>query len=469
MKIPVSLTMRLSLLFAGATACVLLVAGLMFERAVEKQFHRHDMEELNGKMDMIRDLLGSNTTYETIKALQPQLRNAVVAGHPDMTITVVDSNGTVLFSVGPAKMVKLLLEGSRIANTQPVTWSLDNHTYRIATNSFALGIPASLPVNVAISLDITSDQEFIEGFRMSLWISIGLCTLVMGLLGWMAVRKGLLPLYDVSAMLANVSTQQLDKPIPMTGVPQELQELISAFNRMLARIDNAFRRLSEFSSDIAHELRTPINNMMIQTQVTLGSERDTGEYRANLQSNLEELERLSRMVSDMLFLAKADNGLIVPKREVINLHTEVAKLFDFYDALACEHRIHLVQSGTATVCANQLMIQRALSNLLSNAIRFTPEGRAVEVTIGENADQAMIAIANPGPEIPVEHLPKIFERLYRADPSRREGTTENTGLGMAITKSIVELQGGTINAESENGRTCFTIMLPRDGSVYNGL
>ena len=403
----------------------------------------------------------AHTSYETIKALEPQLRNAIVAGHPDMTITVVDSNGTLLFSVGQEKMVKLLLEGSGVAKTQPVTWSLDNHTYRIAGNSFTLGIPARQPANVAISLDITSDQEFIDEFRMFLWIGIGLCTLIMGLLGWVAARKGLLPLNNVSAMLANISTQQLDNPISMAGVPRELQELISAFNKMLSRLNNAFRRLSEFSSDIAHELSTPISNMMVQTQVTLSRERNTGEYCTNLQSNLEELERLSRMVSDMLFLAKADNEMIVPKREVIDLRVEMEKLFDFYDALVGERRVQLHLRGAATVCVNRLMIQRALSNLLSNAIRFTPEGMAVEVTIGENADQAMIAITNRGLAIPAEHLPKIFERFYRADPSRREGDTENVGLGLTITKSIVEMHGGTISAESEKGRTCFTITLPK--------
>lgn len=461
MKAPVSLTVRLSLLFAGATACVLLVSGLLFENAVEKQFHMHDTEEMNGKMDMIRDVLKNATSYETIKALRPDLRNAIVAGHPDMTITVVDKNGTLLFSVGQEQMAKLLLEGSKVAKPQPVTWSLDKHTYRIATKSFTLGIPGSPPANVAISLDITSDQEFIDDFKIYLWIGIGLCTLIMGLLGWMVARRGLLPLNNVSAMLANISTRQLDKPIAMVGIPRELHCLISAFNNMLARIDNAFRRLSEFSSDIAHELSTPINNMMVQTQVTLSRERNAAEYCTNLQSNLEELERLSRMVSDMLFLAKADNGMIVPSREVIDLHAEMEKLFDFYDALVGERHVQLHLRGEATVCVNRLMIQRALSNLLSNAIRFTPEGMAVEVIIGQNTDQAMISIANQGQEIPAKHLFQIFERFYRADPSRREGETENVGLGLTITKSIVEMHGGTIAAESEKGRTCFTITLPR--------
>jgi two-component system heavy metal sensor histidine kinase CusS len=460
LKTPVSLTARLSLLFAFSTACVLLAAGFMFERAVEKQFHKHDMEELGGKMDLIRGVLGNITSYEAVKALQPQLRNAVVAGHPDITTTVVDGNGNVLFTVGQANVVKLLLESSGAAKTGPVTMSLDNHTYRIATNRLALGIPASQPANVAISLDITSDQEFIDDFRLFLWLGIGLCALAMGLLGWMTVRKGLAPLHDVSTTLANVSTSRLDKPISSTGVPRELQELISAFNRMLARLDDSFRRLSEFSSDIAHELRTPINNMMMHTQVALSRERDAGEYRENLLSNLEELNRLSRIISDMLFLAKADNSLVVPKLEKVDLRAEVAKLLDFFQISASERRVRLVQSGEATVFGDRLMLQRALSNLLSNAMRFTPEGMSVEVSIGKNDGRAMVAIANPGPEIPAEQLPKIFGRLYRVDASRREGNTENAGLGLAITKSIVEIHGGDVSAESANGRTCFTITLP---------
>jgi len=464
MKSPISLTARLSLLFVGSAACVLLVAGLLFERAVENQFQEHDREELDGKMELIRDALGNITSPDAMAVLPLQLRD-VVAGHPGIAITVAASDGAVLFSVGRAEVVKHLLEGVEIGKPQPVTLALDGHTYRIGTSRLALGIPASQPANAAIALDITGDQEFMAEFMELLWFGMALAALIMGWLGWVAVRNGLSPLHDVSAMMANVSAQQLDKPLPATGVPQELQELVAAFNRMLVQLHDSFRRLSEFSSDIAHELRTPINNMMIQTQVTLSRERDAGEYHANLQSNLEELERLSRMISDMLFLANANNSLVAPKREVIDLHAEVAKVFDFYEALADERRVQMAQSGAATVCADRLMIQRALSNLLSNAIRFTPEGMAVEVTIGENADQAMVAVANPGPEIPAEHLPRIFERLYRVDASRREGYTENVGLGLAITKSIVEMHGGTINAESAKGRTCFAITLPRRQAV----
>ena len=461
MKNPISLTARISLQFAATAACVLFAAGLVFERVGENQLQEHYRMELDGKMELVRNALESIPSSTPTSMMRVRLREAIIISHPGIAITVTASDGTVLFSVGKAEVAKHLIEGTEIGKPKPVVLELDHRTYRIRARHLALGIPGSQPVNVAIALDITEEIEFMAKFMRLLWLSIALAALALGWLGWVAVRKGLAPLHDMSATVANVSAQQLDKPLPTAGVPRELQELVFAFNRMLVQLNDSFRRLSEFSSDIAHELRTPINNMMMHTQVTLSRERDTADYRANLQSNLEELERMSRMVSDMLFLAKADNSQVAPNREAINLQAEVAKLFDFYEALASARHIHLAQSGAATVCADRLMIQRALSNVLSNAIRFTPEGMGVEVTIGENADQAMLAVANPGPEIPAEHLPRIFERLYRVDAARREGRTENVGLGLAITKSIVEMHGGVISAESAKGRTRFTITLPQ--------
>lgn len=459
MKMPTSLTARVSLLFAGLAAGVLLIAGLLFERAANNHFLEHDREELYGKMELIRDLLRTTTTRDAMAALPLRLHDAV-SGHPGIVIMVAAGDGTMLFSIGNAEVVKHLLEGAEIGEPQPVTWSDADNTYRVVANRLALGIPGTQPARVAIAFDVTDDQQFMSEFREFLWFGMAQAALAMGFLGWVAVRAGLAPLHKMSMTMATVSAQQLDKPLPTANVPLELQELAAAFNRMLARLDDSFRRLSEFSSDIAHELRTPVNNLVMQTEVTLSRERDNTEYRAILQSNLEEFERLSRMISDMLFLAKADNKLVVLKREPIDLQAEVTRLFEFYDALAGEHGVRLVHSGTATVSGDRLMIQRALSNLLSNAIRFTPEGMAVTVTMGEDEDWVKVVVANPGPEIPAENLSRIFDRLYRVDPSRREGHTDNIGLGLAITKSIIEMHGGTISAESENGRTWFTITIP---------
>ncbi|PPC97759.1 MAG: two-component sensor histidine kinase, partial [Methylotenera sp.] len=215
-----------------------------------------------------------------------------------------------------------------------------------------------------------------------------------------------------------------------------------------------------FSSDLAHELRTPISNLMTQTQVALSKERSADEYREVLYSNLEEYERLARMIADMLFLAKADNGLIIPSSEVVDLSTEVRELFGFYEAIADEQGVNLVLAGEGTVKGDKLMLRRALSNLLSNAIRHTTYGGSVKVFINQSKSKEMsIAIENFGETIAKEYLPRLFDRFYRVDPSRQKAS-DGAGLGLAITKSIIEAHQGKIQVLSLNGSTRFEITIP---------
>ena len=257
-----------------------------------------------------------------------------------------------------------------------------------------------------------------------------------------------------------VTAQQLSHRLPVDSVPFELAELAQSLNDMLARLEEAFIRLSDFSSDIAHELRTPVSNLMTQTQVALSRARSADEYRNILESNAEEFERMARMISDMLLLAKAENGLVVPNRETLDLATEVRALFDFYDALADEKGLQLRLEGRAEVSADRLMLRRALGNLLSNAVRHASANTLLRVLVGDDADTVSIAIENSGEAIAPENLGRVFDRFYRVDPSRQR-SSEGTGLGLAITRSIVLAHGGTIIAKSAGAVTTFTIRLPR--------
>jgi two-component system heavy metal sensor histidine kinase CusS len=214
------------------------------------------------------------------------------------------------------------------------------------------------------------------------------------------------------------------------------------------------------SSDLAHELRTPVSNLLTQTQVTLSKARSAEDYRDILASNAEEFERLSRTISDMLFLAKADNNQIIPNREAIDLAEEIGDLLEYYDVLAEEKSIDLSFSGAGQILGDRLMLRRAISNLLSNALRHTPNDGVVTVQIEERDDGLThIAVENTGNEIPAEHLPRLFDRFYRVDSSRLR-TTENSGLGLAITQSIVIAHGGKVRVQSTAEKTRFTLSLP---------
>jgi two-component system heavy metal sensor histidine kinase CusS len=257
-----------------------------------------------------------------------------------------------------------------------------------------------------------------------------------------------------------ISASRLENRLTLDSVPVELVELALGFNDMLARLEDSFRRLSDFSSDLAHELRTPISNLMTQTQVALSKARSADEYREVLYSNLEEYDRIARMIGDMLFLAKADNGLIIPHSEPVNLVEEVRQLFDFYEALSEELGVRLGLAGEGTVEGDKLMLRRALGNLLSNALRHTPRNGTIEVRIDRPAPgKIRLTIENTGETIPPEHLPRLFDRFYRVDSSRRRAQ-EGAGLGLAITRSIVEAHGGVIAAASAQGLTRFEAVFP---------
>ena len=282
----------------------------------------------------------------------------------------------------------------------------------------------------------------------------------MAVLGWLAARRGLAPVYRLAAVTQRISATRMEDRLPLDSVPGELRELAGAFNAMLDRLEKSFRRLSDFSSDLAHEMRTPVSNLMTQAGVALSRARSSEEYREILYSSLEEYERLARMIADMLFLAKTDDGRLLPRREPVDLADETREVFEFFAALAEERGVALELVGRETIQGEALMIRRAISNLLSNAIRFTGRGGAVRVRISRTeSGRVQLAVENPGSEIPPAHLPRLFDRFYRADQSRAKDS-DGAGLGLAITKSIVEAHQGTIGATSSSAMTCFEITFP---------
>lgn len=462
-----SLTFRLTALFALLASSVLLLMGVLVGRLVEQHFEDLDMDVLNGKQQLVRHALAGVQGEADLPAMSRQLGDALV-GHPDMALALIAADGRPLFVAGDAEFpLAALRERAGLAAAgppRPLLWpTTDGRRFRGFLRELAAPAAVGGPLAVAVAVDMAHHEHFMRSFLVALWAGVVLASLATGFLGWVLVRRGLAPLQAMRRGAAAVTAHRLDFRLAEEAVPVELAALAKTLNEMLARLEDSFRRLSDFSSDLAHELRTPVSNLLTQTQVTLSRARSADEYREVLASNAEELERMARMVSDMLFLAKAENGLIVPERRTVDLASEIRDLFEFYDALAEEKGVVLSCEGEGAVQGDRLMLRRALSNLLSNAIRHTPVAGRVLVRIAGGGEGVRLAVLNSGEPIPEAHRARLFDRFYRAETSRQRSGDE-AGLGLAITRSILVAHGGEIAVGVEDGpagsMTAFILRLP---------
>lgn len=456
-----SLTTRLTTLFAIVASVALAVLGGVTLIALEWHFAAQDRDALLGKLQVARNLVSRIDSPVSLAALPGQFQDAF-GGQNDLAVAAFGPDGATLYANSGARFLDALFKQTVPSRSEPITWQDGRRQlYGIAV-AIPTQMPASRPVRVAIAIEINHHTDFMVKFRRALGSYVVLAALGCGMLGWLVVRHGLMPLYAMKERASSVTAGKLDLRMPIESVPVEMAELAATLNQMLHRLEDAFRRLSEFSANIAHELRTPISNLMTQTQVALSQTRSGTEYREVAASNAEEFDRLARMVSDMLFLARAEQGMLLPSREEIALEQEVEALFDFYEALAEEKGVALELSGRGKIMGDRLMIRRAISNLLSNALRFTPAGQAIHIAIRPERARVIVAVHNPGPRIDPEVLPHIFERFYRAESNRShtQQNVEGAGLGLAITQAIVTSHGGEISAQSSHDGTVFSIAVP---------
>jgi two-component system heavy metal sensor histidine kinase CusS len=465
-----SLTARLAALFA-LTSCVLLAAlGALIYFASDRHFVEQDAHDLHGRAQIVSNLIGR---YDS--AQLPEALDAVLVSHHPWALVLLDQNGQPLYARAPEVFAAASAARTPGADGKSQRIEHNDHPDTLATlqldgqiwRSYAVAYAGDGPVRrIWLAIGIDHHVEFLASLLRWLVLGGGLAALASGALGVWVARRGLAPLQKISANATLISAHRLSERLDPQHLPRELLPLVGELNAMLARLDDAFRRLTDFSSDIAHELRTPISNLVTQTEVALTRARSADEYREVLASNLEEFGRLSRMTADMLFLARADHGLVVPQRTEIDLAEQADALLSFYDALAEERGVRLERRGNASTSGDPLMLRRALSNLLSNALRHAAPASPVTIELSAGPEGVQIVVGNRGPEIPAEHLPRLFDRFYRGDYARQragEDASEGTGLGLGIVKSIVEAHGGQIAVTSSDGETRFVITLPAVG------
>lgn len=459
--LPASLALRIALASALFGLMLAAVGMLLGYWALSAQLQARAEGVLRGRSDLVRHILSEVPGAAAVRDSSHRFQDVLI-GHEDLHLALADARRGALLaafsSLGAASVAAL---DSLDQGPVSARWVADDgielqglrDTARLADGS---------EVRYYLSLDLRHDLHLLAGFLRAFVFGLPLMLAAVALGAWLIARTGLAPLRHLRRLAATIGARSLDRRVSEAGLPEELSELAREFNAMLARIDQGYRRLEEFSADLAHELRTPIATLMGRHQVALSQPRSAEELREVLEGDVDELERLSRLIADMLFIAQAEHGPSVLRLEEVELPEEARRVADYLSMVAEEKDVAVEVRGTGRVRADPLLVQRAVTNLLSNAVRHAAAGSRVEVEIGRANGETRLRVTNRGEPIPAEHLGRIFDRFYRVDASRAR-LSGGTGLGLAIVRSIMDAHGGTVSAASDaaTGVTSFTLAFPR--------
>lgn len=458
-----SLATRIALasaFFGFLTTGCAIVAGFY---ALTHQLDARSTTELLGKRDLLIHVLSEIPSLQAVNPSKHRFGDLLI-GHDDLHLALADPvDGKVLTSFS-----QIATQSTSAPDTFPVgSASIQSWTTvtgeRLSTIRGSSPVADGMTVQYYLSLDRRHDRRLLAGFIKTTLVGWPLLLLVVSLSAWLNARTSLAPLRRFHRLAASIGAKSLSQRISSSGLPPELYELAEEFNRMLERIDLGYRRLQDFSGELAHEMRTPIATLMGRTQVALSRPRTSAEFREVLEGNVEELERLSRLISDMLFIARADHNEDPLNHERVELAQEARRVSDYLCLIAEERGLTVEVTGEAVVIGDRLLVERAITNLVSNAIRHAMTGSKIRVTILAKDNNVTLAVTNYGDGIPPQHLERIFDRFYRVD-SGRARLDGGTGLGLAIVRSIMIAHGGKVRAQSsEDAETTFTLIFRATG------
>jgi two-component system, OmpR family, heavy metal sensor histidine kinase CusS len=339
---------------------------------------------------------------------------------------------------------------------------------RVATALAQAGAPPGHTITIQIAIDVSQQEAFLARFRLGSWIILLASLTIFPIVGYQIARQGIRPVEEMAATARRISSTHLGERIRTEGYPFELASLAGTFNQMLDRLEDSFDRISKFSADIAHDLRTPVNNIRGEAEVALVRARTIDEYRDALESSLEEAVRLSDLIGNLLFLARTESPLMHLRRESLDVTELLTGVREYYEASAADAGVSLTTDfGDGPVMAelDRTLMQRAVGNLVSNAIAHTSSGGSVVMASHFQGAVVRIEVADTGIGIPPEALPRVFDRFFRVDPSRSQASG-GTGLGLAIVQGIMVLHDGKVEIASEPGKgTQVILSLPAVAST----
>lgn len=449
-----SIALRLSGLFALVALLVFLLIGWVLYLQVDKGLGRLPAAELDARYSVLESAVTRygnpehwakiNAKLKLLSEEDKRIHFWVVSDNPQYEFGNPDAN-IRQFAMGRPGMRDLQLPDREFP-------------LKVLISQF----PAKdqrPPLRFLIAIDMQTFWDTQHRLLIALISLAAVGILLASALGYWVARIGLKPLVSLSLEAQKLAPPRLSGRLQLSSLPPELDQFVTSFNSTLERVEQAYSRLESFNADVAHELRSPLTNLIGQTQVALTRGRSAEHYFEVLQSNLEELERLRSIINDMLFLASADQGSKATELTCASLAEEVATTLDYLDFILEDAQVQVEVHGDASAPIEKAHLRRALINLLHNAVQHTGPGQVIRVDIHGDEQQASVGVANPGGAIADEHLPKLFERFYRVDASR-SNSGANHGLGLAIVKAIALMHGGSVFVSSEGGINTFGINLP---------
>lgn len=369
-------------------------------------------------------------------ALTHKLDDALV-GRQDLTLVLTGADAQKLY-VGPAGLAEP-------AGQPTVTSQFETTT-------------SAGPVKAVLALYTSDDDRVLSRLGRTLIAAALAGTLVIAAGGFTLVQVVLRPLRDLGAQVQAMAADTLDRRLDGSAQPAELAPLVSHVNELLERLQRAYAQLEAFNADVAHELFTPLATLIGGTEVALRKSRDVQALRDVLGEHLEDLQRMSLIVQDMLFLSQADRGAQARRESVASLAQVASGVAELHEAALDEAGLRWQVEGDDACAVDVRLLQRALSNLIGNATRHARRGSSVTIAIERIADEVSLRVVNQGETVAPEHLPRLFDRFYRVDAARAGGQ-RNHGLGLAIVAAIARMHGGRVVAESADGTTSIGLVL----------
>lgn len=439
-----SLTARTTVLFASIACVVIGTLGMYFYHSAELSLQRRADVVLTGRVEHFSRIVHDLYSVSDLKS-RPLLFESMLGAEQDVLLfrrpgeaPFIDVNpGNVAvpaLQAGTAEHLPTLsdIRQTMLTDGVPVHWAIA--TVKAREDGSEVEVIAAHPM--------TQEMRMLAAYRNRIVLATLTGMLAATLLAYYVLRRALRPVREIATRAAQISPASLSVRLDSEAAPVELRQLTHAFNAMLDRLADGYQRLSQFSADLAHEIRTPVGALIGQTQVTLAKPRDVDEYQQLLESNLEELSRLSHIAENILFLAHADHAALSIDREPVDLRDELVRIADYFEGPADERGMRFTVEAQGVVSANPMLCRRAINNLVVNAVRYGADDTVVRLRGTQDEQGATVVVENDGAPIPGEQLDRLFDRFYRGDAARSE-FTESSGLGLAIVKAIMHLHGGT--------------------------